>query len=76
MFQKKSQKRRFTKEQKALLVSRGIDPKDKVAGRAELEKIAAEEKAKAEEEAKANYKPSDNELLAEIRDLLKNKENK
>lgn len=74
--QTKSQKRRFTKEQKALLVSRGIDPKDKVAGRAELEKIAAEEKAKAEEEAKANYKPSDNELLAEIRDLLKNKENK
>ena len=34
-------------------------------------KAEAEAKAKAEAEAKANYKPTDNELLTEIRDLLK-----
>ena len=69
----KARKKRFSKEEKALLISRGIDPKDKVAGRAELDKIEQENKEKAEAEAKANHKPTDNELLAEIRDLLKNR---
>lgn len=69
--------KRLTAEQKTELVSRGVNLKDKEAVKAALAQIEAEAKAKAEEEAKANYKPTDNELLTEIRDLLKdNKSNK
>lgn len=72
----KAVKSRLTKEQKLELLSRGVNIKNKKAVKAELAKIAEEEKAKAEEEKIANAKPTDNELLAEIRDLLKNQATK
>lgn len=73
---KKLSGHRLTKEQKVELTNRGINLKDKEAVKAELVKIEEEKKLKAEEEAKANYKPSDNELLTEIRDLLKEQNKK
>ena len=67
-------KKTISREERKLLKSRGVDLKNREAAFAELEKIAQEEKSKKEAEEKANYKPSTNELLTEIIELLKNKE--
>jgi large conductance mechanosensitive channel len=67
-------KKTISREERKLLKSRGVDLKNREAAFAELEKIAQEDKAKKEAEEKANYKPSTNELLTEIIELLKNKE--
>ena len=67
-------KKTISREERKLLKSRGVDLKNREAAFAELEKIAQEEKLKKEAEEKANYKPSTNELLTEIIELLKNKE--
>ena len=64
-------KKTLSKSEKKILKERGVDIKDKELAFAELEKYIQEQKEKAEAEAKANYKPTDNELLVEIRDLLK-----
>ena len=64
----------ISRAERKLLKSRGVDVKNRELAFAELEKIAKEEKEKKEAEAKANYKPSTNELLTEIIELLKNKE--
>lgn len=78
-------KGRLTKEEKKELKERGISTKNKVAIQAYRDEKAklAEEKAKAEAEAKAKadeeYKlahPSQEELLMEIRDLLKKSDKK
>lgn len=69
-------KKTISREERKLLKSRGIDVKNRELAFAELEKIAQEDKAKKEAEEKANYKPTTNELLAEIIELLKNKESK
>ena len=64
-------KKTLSREEKKILKSRGVDIKNREVALAEIEKYYTEEKEKAEAEAKANYKPTDNELLVEIRDLLK-----
>lgn len=69
---KESAKFKPTKTEKIELLSRGINLKNRKAVKEELAKIRQAEKERLETEAKANYKPTDNELLAEIRDLLKN----
>ena len=68
-------KKNFTKAQRKELKANGISNKDKAAAdayfaqKAAVEKKAAEEKAAAEKAAN----PSTEDLLKEIRDLLKNK---
>ena len=71
---------KLTKEDKAELKRRGIKPSDKAAVKAYLFERqeatkAAQEKAKAEAEAKAKAEreknPTTEDLLKEIRDLLK-----
>ena len=64
-------KKTLSKEERKILKARGVDIKNREVALIEIEKYYTEEKEKAEQEAKANYKPTDNELLVEIRDLLK-----
>lgn len=64
-------KKTLSREERKILKARGVDIKNREVALVEIEKYYEEEKAKAELEAKANYKPTDNELLVEIRDLLK-----
>ena len=61
----------ISRAEKKILKERGVDYKNKELAFAELEKYMQEQKEKAEADAKANYKPTDNDLLIEIRDLLK-----
>ncbi len=72
----KAVKGRLTKEQRMELLSRGVNIKNRKAVKAELIKMAEEEKERAEAEKVANAKPTDIELLTEIRDLLKNQSTK
>ena len=64
-------KNTISRSERKILKDRGVDVKNREVALAELEKYNQEIKEKAEAEAKANYKPTDNELLTEIRDLLK-----
>lgn len=64
-------KNTISRSERKILKDRGVDIKNREVALAELEKYNQEIKEKAEAEAKANYKPTDNELLTEIRDLLK-----
>ena len=61
----------ISKAERKILKERGVDYKNRELAFAELEKYRVELKEKAEADAKANYKPTDNDLLIEIRDLLK-----
>ena len=64
-------KNTISRSERKILKDRGVDIKNREVALTELEKYNQEIKEKAEAEAKANYKPTDNELLTEIRDLLK-----
>jgi large conductance mechanosensitive channel len=64
-------KKTLSRDERKILKARGVDIKNREVALVEIEKYYTEEKEKAEQEAKANYKPTDNELLVEIRDLLK-----
>ena len=69
---KKSAERRPTKEEKAELKEKGVDLKNRKALIAATEELRTEKKAKADAEAAANKKPTVEELLADIKELLKN----
>lgn len=67
---KRARRGRPTREQKKVLLERGVNIKDREAVVAELAKIEQEKKEKAAAEAKLNHKPTQEELLTQIRDLL------
>lgn len=67
---KKNVEKRPTKAERIELKAKGVNMKDIKAVLAETKALRAEKQAKAEAEAKANKKPTAEELLADIKDLL------
>ena len=60
-----------TSTEKKELLERGVNLKDKDLLEVELKKLREEKKKQAEEDAKAKYKPTELDILTEIRELLK-----
>lgn len=70
---KKNADAKPTEEEKKLLKEKGINMKDRKAVLQETKALREEKKAKEEAEALANKKPTTDEILLEIKELLKNK---
>ena len=71
-FAKKSAERKPTKEERTELKEKGINVKDRKALLEATKALREEKKAQADAEAAANKKPTVEELLADIKELLKN----